>query len=66
MEITEYTPQGKNVRTASLNELKQYAKKGNKEAIRELINISGGYTTLTPLQKDKVIQLLLNYEVDLL
>jgi hypothetical protein len=65
MIIEELTPSGTQYRTLSLSELKTYARIGNREALKELIEIQGGFATITANQKDKIIKILLGYQEDL-
>ena len=49
----------------TLSELKELAKKGDIKAIKELVDLKGGWASLSSGQKEKVTQLILGYEVDL-
>ncbi len=63
--ITEFKPTGKNVRALTLAELKAFAKEGDRRAIKELVDLKGGWASLTAAQKEKITQLLLGYGVEL-
>ncbi len=65
MKITESKQGISVVRNASVQELKQLALDGSMEAIRDLIYLKGGYSSLTAAQKDKVILLILGFNEDL-
>lgn len=65
MIITEITPTGYKEKTLTAAQVKYFAKLGDREAIREIIENKGGYDALTAAQKDRVIKLLLGYEVEL-
>jgi len=63
--IIEHTPQGKVIRDLTTNELKEKAKEGDRKAIKELIKLKGGWSALTPAQKEKAQQLSLGFDVEL-
>jgi hypothetical protein len=65
MIIQQHTPNGIIEHELTLTELKEEAKKGNKQAIREIIALKGGWSNLTQTQKEKVIQLIINENVEL-
>jgi len=56
MDIIEHTPTGTVQRTLTLAEVRERAKNGDRQAIRELIDLKGGWAALTNAQKDKVMQ----------
>ncbi len=51
------------VEDLSLLPLAKRAKRGDIDAIREIIEQKGGWSSLTAEQKDKVFQLLLRYDI---
>ena len=65
MKITEHTPTGRTERDLTTQELKDLAKRGNIQAIKELITGVGGWDSLTSIQKEKVTRLLFGDDVEL-
>lgn len=52
-------------KTATIQDLKNFAVAGNINALKELIELKGGYDSLTAIQKDKVVKILLGYSEEL-
>lgn len=65
MQTTEHTSTGVTTRDLTTPELKELAKEGNREAIKELISLAGGWDALTETKKNKVTRLLYGDDVEL-
>jgi len=63
--LTFYTPGGAETRPLTVPELKMRAKRGDRRAIKELVELKGGWSALTAAQKTKVTRLMIMEDVDL-
>lgn len=65
MDNILWTPDGNILHTLTLTELKERAKGGDIDAIREVVYQLGGFSALSLNQKDIILQLMLKLPVSL-
>lgn len=65
MKVVEHKPTGMITRDMTVAEMKAAALRGDRMAIKELVNRRGGWDALTDAQRTKVTRLLIGEEVTL-